>query len=425
MEENDYLVAEVNDLIQCRKAEGLGFAVRMEGNLLTVLTLNCWGIPWISKDLRVRMESIAEHIASGAYDFVFLQEVWSKSDYQMIARRVQLTLPYSHFFDSGILGTGLCLFSKVAIQRFLFQPFTVNGYIHHVHQGDWFGGKGVGLVSVVHSGLTVHLYIVHLLAKYDNEYDELLAHRLAQATQTARFIEFTRRGADVCFLAGDLNASPDELSYETIVLETGMRDSFLLSSRFNTDLNAGKTNGTPNNSYTRLQDLKEFPYGQRIDYVFCWTKNDLTAELVDCINPLPDRVPHRDFSHSDHEAVCCTFKIKSNSTRQLQDSIDQSRVSTHRMKLMDIVDKALINLQSDRRLYWLNFSAASTLLIASLFLHFYFLDWAFGDRVWLWNCFWFMLISFLVTVIGFSFAMASVWVRTERESLLSWKLAIN
>lgn len=397
----------------------------MEGKMLTVLTLNCWGIPWISKDLRLRLESIAEHIASGAYDFVFLQEVWSKNDYQMIAHRVQLTLPFSHYFDNGILGTGLCLFSKVAIKGFMFQPFTVNGYIHHVHQGDWFGGKGVGLVSVVHSGLTIHLYIVHLLAKYDSVHDDLLAHRLAQATQTARFIEFTRKGADVCILAGDLNATPDELSYQTIVLETGMYDSFLLRSNPNPSTYTGMTNGTPNNSYTRRIDLAEFPYGQRIDYIFCWTKTDLTADLVDCINPLPGRVPHYQFSHSDHEAVCCILKITSNSNHRSHAPTDQSQLSLHRIKLMDIVNKALDDLQYDRRLYWLNFSVASALLVTSLFLHFYYLDWAFGDRMWLWNCFWFMLISFLVTMLLFSFAMASVWNRTERESLLSWKLAIN
>ena len=397
----------------------------MEGKMLTVLTLNCWGIPWISKDLRARLESIAEHIASGTYDFVFLQEVWSKSDYEMIAHRVQLALPFSHYFDNGILGTGLCLFSKVAIQSFLFQPFTVNGYIHHVHQGDWFGGKGVGLVSVVHSGLTIHLYIVHLLAKYDNEHDELLAHRLAQATQTARFIEFTRKGADVCFLAGDMNAAPDELPYQTIVLETGMSDSFLSNGRSNANSYTGMTNGTPNNSYTHRKELAEFPYGQRIDYIFYWTRADLIANIVSCINPLPDRVPYQSFSHSDHDAVCCTLTITSNSNNQQYDSANKSRLSMHRMKLMNVVDKALVNLQKDQRLYWLNFSGAGALLIASLVLHFYYLGWAFGGRLWLWNCFWFVLIFFLVTVLVFSFSMASVWNRTERESLLSWKLAIN
>ena len=83
------------------------------------------------------MEAIAEHIRSGVYDFVFLQEVWSKSDYFMIADRVKSVLPYSHFYDSGVLGSGLCFFSSVNIVDVFYHRFTLNGYIHRLHQSDW------------------------------------------------------------------------------------------------------------------------------------------------------------------------------------------------------------------------------------------------------------------------------------------------
>ena len=398
--------------------DGLG---TMEGKMLTVLTLNCWGIPWISKERHTRMESIADHISSSSYDFVFLQEVWSKGDYQLIASRLQLKLPFSHYFDAGVFGSGLCLFSTAAITSFMFQPFSMNGYAHHVHQGDWFGGKGVGLASVVHSGVKIHLYITHLLAKYNVQQDDLLAHRLIQATQTAHFIKFTRQGADVCILAGDLNAAPDELTYQTLVLETDLKDSFLLSGK---DELMGMTNATPNNSYTSRQQLKEFPYGQRIDYVFYWAKSHLKMETVDCTNPLPRRVPGHQFSYSDHEAVCCRLKI-SNSSSVSEETLDQSRLNRHRMKLLDVLRNALVDLQEDRRLYWAGFTAASLLLVFSLVTHFHYLQWAFGGHLWLWNCFWFVLVFFLTVTSLFCIAMAVVWNRTERESLLSWALSIS
>lgn len=48
------------------------------------------GIPGISKDREARMEAIVQQLVTGneEYDFVFLQEVWSKADFQLIASKV-------------------------------------------------------------------------------------------------------------------------------------------------------------------------------------------------------------------------------------------------------------------------------------------------------------------------------------------------
>lgn len=44
------------------------------------------------------MTAIADELATGKYDFVFLQEVWTTEDYERIKIRTRDVLPYSFYF---------------------------------------------------------------------------------------------------------------------------------------------------------------------------------------------------------------------------------------------------------------------------------------------------------------------------------------
>lgn len=120
------------------------------------------GIPWISSDREVRVRAIADQLAGGDYDVVSLQEVWSPADYEYIRDRVAEVLPYAHYFYSGVIGSGLCLFARHPIVGALFHAWPLNGYVHRVHHGDWFGGKGVGLCRLSVHGRLVNVYIAHV-----------------------------------------------------------------------------------------------------------------------------------------------------------------------------------------------------------------------------------------------------------------------
>ena len=47
---------------------------------------------------------------------IVFQEVWKKPNYLTIKHLVASKLPFSHFYDNGIIGTGTAIFSKVKIQ---------------------------------------------------------------------------------------------------------------------------------------------------------------------------------------------------------------------------------------------------------------------------------------------------------------------
>lgn len=44
----------------------------------------------------------------------------------------------------------------------MFHKWSLNGYVHKISHGDWFGGKGVGLCIVRVKDINLHVYIAHV-----------------------------------------------------------------------------------------------------------------------------------------------------------------------------------------------------------------------------------------------------------------------
>lgn len=67
-----------------------------------------------------------------------------------------------HFVSySGVAGSGVCILSRFPIHDVLFHQWPLNGYVHKLHHGDWFGGKGVGLCQVYYNDLLINVYTAH------------------------------------------------------------------------------------------------------------------------------------------------------------------------------------------------------------------------------------------------------------------------
>jgi len=69
---------------------------------------------------------------------------------------------FSIFYFSGVIGSGLCIFSKHPIMETQGFPFTVNGYAHRILHGDWYGRKAVGLAKVLIQNIRVNFYVTHV-----------------------------------------------------------------------------------------------------------------------------------------------------------------------------------------------------------------------------------------------------------------------
>ncbi|KAH8319494.1 hypothetical protein KR067_011372, partial [Drosophila pandora] len=407
---------------------------------------NSRGIPYVSSNRGPRIEAICKELASGKYDIVSLQEVWTQQDSELLQKATLAVLPYAHYFHSGVMGAGLLVLSKYPILGTLFHAWSVNGYFHRIQHADWFGGKGVGLCRILVEGQMVHLYNAHLHAEYDNANDEYKTHRVIQAFDTAQFIEATRGNSVVQILAGDLNAQPQDISYKVLLFTSKMLDS-CASDTF-------RTNECEHNSYTSPRALAKNPQGIRIDHIFVRGGDEVNAEIVEYTLPLPHRVPGEKFSFSDHEAVLAKLKLTritaatqpevatievncqvgeetcavretgsgeeqpgdvpcSNGSAPME-SLPAARTAVLH-EALELCDASLLQLNTDRILYY----SAATFLFVLLVLLVEFTA-PVGMRTI------FLLLKFIVFgVILFCIFMASIWNYMERNGVLQGKKSME
>lgn len=273
--------------------------------VLTIFTLNVWGIAFVSKNRSQRIEAIATALSSGRYDVVCLQEVWVVDDYEKIKHATRSVLPYSHYFYSGVTGSGLCIFSRWPIEDIMFHQWPVNGYVHKIFHGDWFGGKGVGLCHISTNGIHINIYTTHLHAQYDAHDDEYLAHRAVQAFDTAQFIRLTADGAHLSVLAGDLNTHPGNLCHQLIQHCAQLEDTFHKQPAENQT----GTFDCSRNSYAVKSNVMKNPNGERIDYILYRAGLNAQVDVLEYSMPLQSRVPEQEFSYSDHEGIAATIRV--------------------------------------------------------------------------------------------------------------------
>jgi sphingomyelin phosphodiesterase 2 len=360
--------------------------------------------------------------------------VWSENDFQKLKARLEFVLPFAHYFYSGVLGSGLCVFSKHKIISTLFHSWSVNGYFHRIQHGDWFGGKGVGkykyksfnkikkfvLPEMFSSGLCrirvqnqmVNFYTAHLHAEYDRTCDDYMAHRVIQAYDTAQFIAQTRSDCALQILAGDLNTEPTDLASKMFLNIAELKDSAMNRPEI-----VEGTNEIADNSYSCPTAAKQAPKGKRIDYIFYRGCGNFSSHCEQYTLPFPKRVPTQAFSFSDHEGVYARLsaslsagpeqcenrkEITADSILSLQESIQ-------------ICQASLAQLNSHRNSYYL-------LAIGMLFL--------------LWNIIevqppYGLHIAHLVLKFAFCgialffMFMGTIWNAMEKNAVLAGRLAME
>ncbi|KJH46374.1 endonuclease/exonuclease/phosphatase family protein [Dictyocaulus viviparus] len=299
---------------------------------LRVLTLNVWCLPhpWPigSKHRKHRLEKLAEAILRENYDIVGLQEVWSFKDYMDMTERLSESFRFHHYFHSGFTGSGVCVFSRHPIVSTLTHRYSLNGFAHHIHRGDWFGGKVVGLVQVEVGEVRVNFYATHLHAEYDRKNDLYLPHRTAQSFELSQFIRHTSCGADIVVVTGDLNMEPDDLGLRLILSQTRLLDAWRIAHPISLSTEGSKiaslsnnvrgveNGGTcdrPDNCYSSEKSkLKD--ESKRIDYIF-FKSGRMSISLEFC-DVAMNKIPNENINYSDHVALCAHFKIQDNESYQ-------------------------------------------------------------------------------------------------------------
>lgn len=117
---------------------------------INIITLNCWGLLYLSKHRAQRLKAIGHQIAIAdpPPHIVGLQECWTQEDYRSIREQTRFVLPYGKFYHSGPFGSGLAILSKWPIEESTMYRYPLNGRPTAFFRGDWYVGKGIACARV-------------------------------------------------------------------------------------------------------------------------------------------------------------------------------------------------------------------------------------------------------------------------------------
>lgn len=162
---------------------------------------------------------MAHAIARLDVDVVGLQEVFYVKDRRLlIEAAAEAGLTHSHYFHSGVIGSGLLTLARYPIIEASFLRFSLNGRPQDLVRVDYYAGKGVGRVRLKTPEGPVDFYNVHLIAPYlELGPDRFAAHRVSQALEMGHYIGEKSVDASA-IVVGDLNCYPDDPTYRTLMV---------------------------------------------------------------------------------------------------------------------------------------------------------------------------------------------------------------
>ncbi|KAF7673465.1 hypothetical protein GT037_008788 [Alternaria burnsii] len=197
---------------------------------IRILSLNCWGLKFISKLRNERLTEIGVQIAAAnpQPDIVGLQECWTQQDYHAIREKTRHILPYGKFYHSGIFGGGLVILSRWPIVESNMVRYPLNGRPAAFYRGDWFVGKGVACARIQMGPSKrdiAEVFCTHLHAPYEREpHDSYICHRTAQAWEITKLMRAAAERGHLVIGMGDFNMIPLSLAHRIIETHSPVQD---------------------------------------------------------------------------------------------------------------------------------------------------------------------------------------------------------
>jgi sphingomyelin phosphodiesterase 2 len=195
---------------------------------IRILTVNCWGLKYISSHRQARLSEIGRQLASHApeLDIVGLQECWTYNDYASIKQQTRNVLPHGKFYNSGIFGGGLAILSRWPIEESNMFRYPLNGRPTAFFRGDWYVGKGVACARIrMPDGTLVEVFNTHLHAPYEREpNDSYICHRTAQSWEISKLMRDAGERGSLVVGLGDFNMVPMSFAHVLVEARGRVRD---------------------------------------------------------------------------------------------------------------------------------------------------------------------------------------------------------
>ncbi|KAK4191822.1 putative neutral sphingomyelinase [Podospora australis] len=198
---------------------------------INLVTLNCWGLKFISKLRRERLTEIGRQLASADPQphIVALQECFCQEDYMSIRRETRFILPYGKFYFSGPFGGGLAILSKWPMEESSILPYPLNGRPTAFWRGDWYVGKGVANAKIRYGPAAkqvIEVFCTHTHSPYEGGQpdDSYLCHRIAQSWTISKLLRGAAERGHMVVGMGDFNMIPMSLEHQLITANAPVRD---------------------------------------------------------------------------------------------------------------------------------------------------------------------------------------------------------
>lgn len=286
---------------------------------IRIASLNFWGLKYLAPQKRERLDLLIKAIKARsedkAIDVLCLQEIWVKEDYQYLKRQLVKEFPYSFYFKSGLIGSGIVTFSAWKIENTFWKRFTLCGSPERFWHGDFFTGKGVGGVRLKIPGTNdeyADIYNTHLHAEYNVSRSSYIAHRITQWQELVQFVEDSSLPSHITIIAGDLNTEDDEIPYRMIIEEdccsryqdSKLQDGWKIFLTKNEQQSTTDEEESKGHTSNRKGNEFKKKIGSRLDYFLFPSKPFF---YLDSMTVIPDEGPR---SISDHSMIESVFIIK-------------------------------------------------------------------------------------------------------------------
>lgn len=191
---------------------------------LRVMTLNMWGIRFVSANIEQRFDALAERLnADESIDVIGLQEVWADGPRKRLLQSVAKAFPHQVDFQGEHGRSGLAILSRHPFAGApCFVPFRKTGKWWKPWTGEWLGGKGIGAVEIQSAAGVIWFFVTHLHACYaagaptacddGDEYGSYRGHQLETVRATVNDIA----GERPALIAGDFNFTARSKYYKAL-----------------------------------------------------------------------------------------------------------------------------------------------------------------------------------------------------------------
>ena len=193
---------------------------------LTLLTMNCLGLPVPVPGLRRRLGALGRALAAAGTNFACLQEV-GRWRHLPLLRHDDATWPHAAALPYPYAPKGgLVTLSRLPFVEVNYHAFRERGSAASLHAAERYQGKGVLATTLDVEGQRIVVFNTHLAANYNARWSYTNPYAKVERAQLHEIAEMLRSISPeaIVLVVGDFNVPRGSWLYDEFLTMTGLHD---------------------------------------------------------------------------------------------------------------------------------------------------------------------------------------------------------